>query len=115
MRASEAVISFMLGCFLGLTVCPLVKSMFVMGVDPSLSKLGFFLSSYGLYHFAEFMFKQKHYYYDLTWHDFQLDHSVPYMVAMVMCLSEHSAKRLILKHLSQDGLLYTIVQANEES
>ena len=54
--------------------------------------MGLFLSSCGLYHFMEFMFKSEFYHDDLTWHDFQIDHSAAYGVAMVVCLTEYTLR-----------------------
>ena len=56
------------------------------------SKLGFFMSSCGLYHFMEYLYKCKYHHAELDWHDFQIDHSWAYGAAMVMCLLEHGLK-----------------------
>lgn len=70
-RYFESVISFLLGYLFGITVCQLLLDLinFKMNYE-RYSKLGGFLSSLGLYHFMEFMFKSEHYNHDLSWHDF---------------------------------------------
>ena len=44
----------------------------------------------------EFMFKSEHYNHDLSWHDFQLDHSWAYGVAMVLCFLEFTSREWTL-------------------
>jgi len=54
-----------------------------------------FISSLGLYHFWEYLFKAKFKLKknkDLNWHDFQINHSYAFGAAMLMCLTEYSLR-----------------------
>jgi len=54
-----------------------------------------FISSLGLYHFWEYLFKAKFKLKknkDLNWHDFQIDHSYAFCAALIMCLTEYSLR-----------------------
>ena len=69
-------------------------------IGQNYSKLGVFCSSCGLYHFMEFMFKSEYYQNDVSWHDFQLDHSWAYGVAMCLCFAEFSIRNYLLARYS---------------
>ena len=73
----------------------------------SFAKIHFFLSSCALYHYGEFMYKlcyQLNNEADLTWHDFQIDHSWAYIVAMSLCIIEFTIRRWLLTGLyTQDA------------
>ena len=62
----------------------------------NVTKLKIFGSSCGLYHYMEFMYKLEYHFYDLTWHDFQIDHSLAYVVAMCVCLFEYGLKQIAI-------------------
>ena len=92
-RFNESLISFCLGAFFGLTVAQLLKDICTLSFEPSnYSKLGIFISSLGLYHFMEYMYKAEYHHHDLSWHDFQIDHSKAYGAAMFACLLEFGLK-----------------------
>lgn len=92
-RFNECIISFCLGCFFGLTASQVLIDGFKMNYQLShYSKMGFFISSCGIYHFMEFMYKSEYHHMDLNWHDFQIDHSLAYGAAMIMCLVEFGGK-----------------------
>lgn len=50
----------------------------------------------GLYHFMEYVFKLCFHNYDLSWHDFQIDHSWAYAAAMLLCLVEYGSKQALI-------------------
>ena len=56
----------------------------------------------------EFMYKLSYHYYDLSWHDFQIDHSKAYVIAMCVCLTEYWLKRYF-------GTEYFLVEMVSES
>ena len=101
-RFNESMLSFTMGCFFGITFSQLIMDfcLVVTGyqdfdygeLSRNYGKLGLFCSSCGLYHFMEFMFKSEFYQDDLSWHDFQIDHSWAYGVAMLMCLAEYTVR-----------------------
>ena len=94
----ESLISIFLGFLFGLTFSQIVKDIFTLVFKfkvPELynySRMKIFLSSLGIYHFWEYLFKAKFKFKknkNLDWHDFQIDHSYAYGAAMMMCLSEY--------------------------
>ena len=92
-RFNESLIAFCLGAFFGLTIMQVLKDIFTLSFEPSnYSKLGIFISSLGLYHFMEYMYKAEYHHIDLNWHDFQIDHSKAYGVAMLPCMIEYGLK-----------------------
>lgn len=90
-RVCECFISFWLGYAFASAIGPTITGNFAL-----VSKILFFITSCGLYHYMEFMFKCEYHNWDLSWHDFQIDHSWAYGAAMVMCLVEHFVKYFIL-------------------
>ena len=96
-RFNESAISFVLGCFFGITVCQLFIDLYKGEItSENYSKMGFFISSCGIYHYMEFMYKSEFYNHDLSWHDFQIDHSKAYGIAMLLCLIEFKAREWTL-------------------
>ena len=92
-RFNESLIAFCLGAFFGLTTMQVLKDIFTLTFEASnYSKLGIFISSLGLYHFMEYMYKAEYHHYDLNWHDFQIDHSKAYGAAMFACVAEFGVK-----------------------
>lgn len=61
--------------------------------------MGLFISSCGLYHFGEYMYKCKYQFWGqddkLSWHDFQIDHSWAYLVAMGLCFAEYGFRKWV--------------------
>lgn len=99
MKCAEAFISFGLGFFFGHTAAPLLVSIAKLDASVALNnvtKLKVFGSSCGLYHYMEFMYKLEYHFQDLSWHDFQIDHSLAYVVAMCLCLLEYGSKQLAI-------------------
>ena len=84
-RFNESVISFLLGCFFGVTISQLFidaallifKNAKFEAVVINYGKLGFFMSSMALYHFMEFMYVANFHFRgndeELNWHKFLLD------------------------------------------
>ena len=63
-------------------------------VDPyKLCKLNLFIASVSIYHFGEYFYKLSYHYYDLSIDDYQINHSIAYMVAMCLCLAEYFVKQ----------------------
>ena len=70
-RFNESIISCLLGCFFGLTIIQVILDIFNLEISyGEYSKMGFFLSSLGIYHYMEFMYKCEHHIHDLSWNDF---------------------------------------------
>ena len=75
-RFVECFVSFGLGYCFGITASRVILDGIKMNYSLShYSKMGFFISSCGLYHFMEFMWKCQFHHMDLTWHDFLIDQS----------------------------------------
>ena len=97
-RFNESMISLLLGCFFSITFAQLAIDLFFLAAYRNFdhvdlneySKMGLFLSSCAVYHFMEFSYKSEFHLYSLSWHDFQLDHSRHYVIAMCVALTEFS-------------------------
>ena len=102
-RYGESVIAFGLGLLLGLTFTLLIQQFTDLSsalILENWSKLLIFAGSCSLYHFMEYFYKLCYHFYDLSWNDYQINHSWAYGVAMVLCLTEFGAKWYILAHYS---------------
>lgn len=110
-RYNESIISFLLGSFFGITVTQIIMDVLIFVViqgqtdkftllGKNHNKMGFFLSSLGLYHFAEYMYKCRYQFFGndkkLNWNDFQLNHSWAYNLAIFLCFCEYGARWYII-------------------
>ena len=46
---------------------------------------------------------------DLSWHDFQIDHSSAYIIAMAVCLTEFSLRRWYLSGVDTNNMGYIAI------
>jgi protein-S-isoprenylcysteine O-methyltransferase len=86
----------------------------------SVCKIYAFGSSIGLYHFAEYMYKLCYQHInepDLSWNDFQINHSSAYIIAMMVCLAEFSLRRWYLSgiEVNEPGYLAIVFGFIESS
>lgn len=96
------MISLVLGSFFGITIVEILRDIFSQKLSYKYTKMGFFISSCGFYHFMEFMYKlEYHLKKGLTWHDFQIDHSKAYAGAMFLCMLETRVRQRIIGHFAR--------------
>lgn len=94
----EFFISFCLGMGFSFAVAPLL-----LGKLDLMPKINIFVSSCSLYHFTEYLYKCSYHHWDVSWHDFLLDYSLDYAVAMFVCLVEYFSRLAYFKTLMRSG------------
>jgi hypothetical protein len=96
----ESIISIFLGCLFGITFGQILIDIFSLPkIFPDLknySKLGFYLSSLGIYHYMEYIYKSEYHHKNLSWHDFLLDYSVDYVVAILLSFAEYFTRNYFI-------------------